>query len=143
MRVVLDTNTVISSLFWRGLPGKVYDAAIAGRYTLLTSDPLIYEFEQVLRRPKFAPLLKAAQYDIDQILAKYRNLAEFIPLIELPLGIVRDPNDRMVLACAMSGNAGYVVSGDKDLLVLGNYQTISILSTVQFLEILSPHSNLE
>jgi uncharacterized protein len=54
IRAVVDTNLIISGLFWRGNPAQVYDAASTGIYVLLTTIDLIGELDRVLHYPKFA-----------------------------------------------------------------------------------------
>lgn len=137
MRVVLDTNTIISGLLWRGLPGEVFDAANARKYTLLTADELTNELERVLNRAKFAPMLEAIERTAAEFLTAYRDLAETVTPIPVPADALRDPKDTIFLGCALGGNADYLVSGDQDLLVLGQYQSVTIVSAAQFLTILA------
>jgi uncharacterized protein len=137
MRVVLDTNTIISGLFWGGVPWQVYRAAFAEHYILLTTDAMIDELKDVLNRPKFAPSLAVFKRSADEILTEYLEIAELVTAAEIPTDVVRDPKDRAVLACAVGGNANCIISGDKDLLVLRTYQNISILTATPFLSQLS------
>lgn len=134
MRVVLDTNTIISALFWGGVPWRVYSAALAERYTLLTTDSLLSELTNVLHRPKFAPSLAIFKRSADEIVAEYLKVAENVASLEVPPDVLRDPKDRSVLGCAVGGKADCIVSGDKDLLILNIYQNIPILSAAQFLQ---------
>ena len=59
MRLVLDANTVISGLLWRGIPGKLIEAAQARSVSIYSSAPLLAELSGVLQRPKFARQLEA------------------------------------------------------------------------------------
>ncbi len=136
MRVVLDTNTIISGLFWDGLPGRVYDGAIDERYTLLASKALLNELLDVLQRPKFAPALKATSRTSETIMMRHRQIATIVEPVEIPSDVIRDPDDRDVLGCAVGGHADYIVSGDKDLLTLQLYDGITIVSAGTFLSIL-------
>lgn len=133
MRVVLDTNTLISALFWGGNPWRVYEAALSREYVLLTSDALLTELENVLARPKFSEPLKAIGRTAESIVTEYSEIAEVVLPSEVPEKIIRDPKDRIVLGCAVGGMASHIVSGDKDLLVLGAYQNIPIVTAATFL----------
>jgi len=136
IRAVLDTNTLISALFWGGIPWEVYHAAAEEKYILLATEALIAEFVGVLHRPKFAPALATIQKLADDIVREHRQVAELVVPIEIFLAAVRDPKDRVVLACAIGGRADYIVSGDKDLLVLEVFQGIPILTVASFLQVL-------
>ena len=137
MRVVVDTNTVISALFWGGVPWQVYSAALSEQYTLLTTEALINELRSVLLRPKFVPALIAIQKTVDDIIVEYREIAEPVIPVEIGANAIRDAKDRVVLACAVGGKADYIVSGDKDLLVLETYQGVPIVKAAQFVQLLA------
>ena len=134
MRVVLDTNTIISGLFWDGLPWQVYHAALTGEYVLLASDAMIKELDDVLHRQKFAAALTEIDKTPELVVASHREVVELVHPADIAPDTVRDPKDTMILACAIGGKADYIVSGDKDLLALDIYQRIPIFSAVQFLE---------
>lgn len=136
---VLDTNTVISALFWGGIPRKAYRAAQT-HYSLLTTEDLIAELDAVLHRPKFVDFLTQIGQTPEDILSVYRGLSHIVAPVEIPEDVVRDPKDRIVLECAVGGHADYVISGDKDLLVLERYANIPIISAVRFIEILESDS---
>ena len=133
-RVVLNTNTLISGIFWPGTPRLVYLAATQERFQILTSDCLFTELNSVLRRPKFTPVLNALAKTAEDLIIELRGMVEFVSAVEIPAGIVRDPKDAMVLACAIGGKADFIVSGDKDLLTLTAYENIPILNAAQFLQ---------
>src|SRR5258708_34009447 len=116
MRVVVDTNLLISGLFWRGNPGQVYEAAVVGEFTLLTTQVLIAEFDRVLHYTKFEPRLTALGQTAEQLTEALRNLAEAVEAADIPPGAVRDPKDIPVLACALGGTAEFIVSRDQNLL---------------------------
>jgi putative PIN family toxin of toxin-antitoxin system len=118
LRAVIDTNIIISALFWSGLPGQVFAAAQSERFIALLTNALIAEIEQVLARDKFAEQLSKRGLTIASIIEQYRSAALIVEPVEVPKDVVRDPKDRMVLACAVGGQADYIISGDKDLLAL-------------------------
>jgi len=126
VRVVADTNTVVSALLWGGPPAAVLTAAREGRITLCTSATLIAELEDVLGREKFAARITQVGSTVAQLLAGYRALVTLVrPAALAPTA--RDPDDDHVLACALGAQASLIVTRDRDLLVLGTFQAIRIL----------------
>jgi len=72
--------------------------------------------------------------NLEQIISELRGIAELVIPAEVPRDLIRDVKDNAVLACAVGGNADYIVSGDKDLLVVGSYQEITIINVTLFLQ---------
>ena len=134
MNVVLDTNTVISGLFWKGAPRQVLDRARSGDIILFTSLDLLDELADVLSREKFASRFVLAGTGIDELVFGYASLANLIRADEIEPVIKSDPQDDQVLACAKTANADVIVSGDNHLLALQQYQNVEILTAGQLLE---------
>jgi putative PIN family toxin of toxin-antitoxin system len=132
VRVVADTNTVLSAFLWGGPPKAVLDAAREGRITLHTSPALLAELEDVLSRNKFAARIRAVGSTAADLLAGYRALVA----VERPAPIAptsRDPDDDAVLAAALAAQAVLIVTRDRDLLTLGTFQDIRILAAAEAL----------
>lgn len=133
MRVVADTNTVVSAFLWGGPPAAVLTAAREGRITLFTSPALLAELEDVLLRDKFVERIRRAGSSVAQILTGYRALATVVrPATIAPTA--RDPDDDHVLACAITAQAQLIVSRDNDLLDLCQHQGILILASADALQ---------
>jgi putative PIN family toxin of toxin-antitoxin system len=129
MRVVADTNILISALMFGGLPGRFLDLALRQRFALVTSMALLDELDEKLRG-KFA----VSDGDALAIRAKLEDNVSLVgPDFELN-AIPDDPDDNRVLECALAGKADFVVSGDRHLLRIGNYEGIAIVTTRQFIE---------
>jgi putative PIN family toxin of toxin-antitoxin system len=129
MRVVADTNVFISALMFGGLPGRFLNLALGGGFTLVTSKALLDELDEKLRG-KFA----VSERDALGIRAKLgANVKVVDPDFELN-AISDDPDDNRVLECAVMGKADFIVSGDRHLLRIGNYEGIAIITVPQFLE---------
>ncbi len=127
-RVVLDSNVVVSGLGWSGAPAKILDAALNDRLVLLTSPLLLAELRRVLGYPKLAKVIGDAQQLVD--------LVEESSVVVLPtrtLAVVGDESDNRVLEAAVEGAADYIVSGDGDLLELGSFEGIPIVTPATFL----------
>jgi putative PIN family toxin of toxin-antitoxin system len=133
MNVVLDTNTVISGLFWKGAPRQVLDLARSGSITLFTSPELLVELADVLGRKKFAQRMLQAQVTVDELVFGYAALARTIRPAKIKPVIRADPDDDKVLACAIAAKAILIVSGDSHLLDLNEYKTIKIIPVNELL----------
>lgn len=127
MRLVLDTNTALSALIWQGVPGQLMDAAVVGRVQLISTVPLLAELEGVLQRPKFREPIFRLGVRIADLFDGYAALVELVEPADLGGPVSRDPDDDQVLAAAVGGLADLIVSGDDDLLALGNFQGIAIV----------------
>lgn len=137
MKVVADTNTLISGFLWNGAPAQLLDAALESRFTIFTSKTLLDEFEITLSAPKFLSRLDAKGLTASGLVARFRNSCrEVTPsLLGLPSNL-RDADDLEVLACAIAVPVDLIVSGDKDLLVLGQFRGIPILDSRSALKLL-------
>ena len=134
MKVVADTNIVISGLLWRGAPRGVLDMARAGKITLYTSPDLPSELADVLERDKLTARLKAAHTTARELILGYGELANLVHPASIPNIIKDDPDDDIVLACALTANAEVIISGDSHIKSLKSFQGISILTASDLLE---------
>jgi hypothetical protein len=131
VRVVLDTNVVVSALVWGGTPYKLLQAAANGDIELVTSPALIDELRDVLTRSHLAPRLAAKQSSAARAIDFYSQLAIHVSPLATPKVVAADPDDDHVIACALAGNAMLVVSGDAHLLKIGKHQHIEIVSVAE------------
>ncbi len=127
MRLVLDTNIVVSGLLWGGVPRQVLDLAQSGRVKLFTSSIMLEELLDVLERDKFASLLSSQAITASFLMQHYGALANAIIPHSIPR-TVRDIDDDIVIATAVAANADLIVTGDDDLLSIGAYQGIDIVT---------------
>jgi uncharacterized protein len=133
MKIVLDTNTVISGLLWKGAPRQILDLARSGSLTLFTSPELLAELANVLERKKFSARLVLAETNVDELVYGYAALAKTIRPAKIKPVIKADPDDNKVLACAKAAKAEIITSGDDHLLNLKEYEGIRILTVNQLL----------
>ncbi len=137
MRVVVDTNVVISGLFWRGAPQQLLNAARSHLIDLFTSPVLLAELSNVLRRDKFAERLAAIGVESNDLIMGYAALAKVIKPADSISIITDDPDDNSVLECAIAAHADVIVSGDHHLLKMSSFRNVPILTTHQMLEQIS------
>lgn len=130
MRVVLDTNILISAfVFPGGAPEAVYRAALEGRITLITSPALLAEFGRVLS-DKFGWDGRMVQEAVAQV----ARIGEVVRPTAAVRVIADDPPDDRVLEAAVTGDAVTIVSGDRHLLRLGEWRGVRIEKAAPFLE---------
>ncbi len=131
VRLVLDTNIVVSGLIWSGPPARLVRLARSGLVDALTSNDLLDELFDVITREKFVTMLKRRQQDAAALFEDYAELCELVGAAPIPPTVLRDRDDDAVLAAASAGNAAMIVTGDLDLLDIGPFRTIPILTAAQ------------
>ena len=137
MRVVADTNIVISGLLWRGNPRRVLDSARDGIIELFTSSTLLDELEDVLHREAFGARLKEASVSAHELVVGYSALASVVEAKEIEPVVIAGPDDDAVLSCAIAAQCEIITSGDSHLLQLKTHQGIRILTATELLAELS------
>ncbi len=137
-RVTPDVNTLVEgTISGKGPAGELFAAWGRGDVALITCKEIVAEYEDVLRRPrimgKFSHITNAT---ISASAAALRDHAVLVALTDVPRVVTDDPDDDVVLACAVAGNAEYVVSRDHHLTKIGAYQGVPIVSAESFARIL-------
>jgi uncharacterized protein len=128
VRVVADTNVLVSALIFPGGPPEAfYRLALEGGIDLVTSRPLLTELGRVLTE-KFGWQPEQAEQAVGQLI----RLADVVDPDETISEIEADPADNRVLEAAVAGNAAAIVSGDQHLLALGTWRGITIQDPATF-----------
>jgi putative PIN family toxin of toxin-antitoxin system len=130
LRVVLDTNILISAILFGGKPRQILEKAIRGEIRLCLSEPILEELKEVLQRSKFDYSPEMIQF----ILTELTAIADFVNPSEIINVVLEDPEDNRILECAVEAKANYVISGDFHLLKLSKYLNIEVLDAAAFLE---------
>lgn len=137
MRVVLDANVLVSAILSpRGAPAKILQAWQAEEFDVVISGAILEEIGRVLRYPKIARRHRWSEEQLRTFLDDLAHIAIPTPGELTLAAIPNDPPDNRYLECAVEGEADYIVSGDDDLLKLGTYEGIEILTPRAFLDIL-------
>jgi putative PIN family toxin of toxin-antitoxin system len=124
---VLDTNVLFAAYLARGTCAMLYEQAL-GAATLVSSDAILAEFEEKLVQKAKLPMRDAAQ-----VRREAASNALIVQPEALPAPVCRDADDDVILATASAGKADLIVTGDQDLLVLGSYLGISIVTPAECL----------
>ena len=131
MKIVIDSNIFVSSFFWGGHPKEVFERVINGLDELFITDKIIEEITCVMSSSKFAVNSSEIE-DYVRIIEKY---SKKIVSKNISVLISRDQDDDKILQCAIDGGVDFIVTGDKDLLVLNEYESIKIIKPRDYLEI--------
>lgn len=130
MRIVADTNIIISAIFWNGFPRRVIDAVIDGRLAAYVCAEIIEEYISI-----YQEMLNAGYETANlELLTSFIAKAVLIKTTS-SVKVCRDPDDDKFLECALDAQAKYIVSGDKDLLVLKEYEGIQIVTAHEFYDL--------
>ena len=127
MRIVVDTNVIISGVFFGGAPRQILKAIVTSKVTACATAEIVDEYLEIVDE-----MISRKQGTIDRsILSPLIHSLEMIePRTHVELS--RDPDDDKFLGCAKDAKALYIVSGDKDLLVLERFENIEIITAREF-----------
>lgn len=132
IKAILDTNVIVSGIFWKGAPFEILEAWQKRRFLLGVSLPILNEYRRVLdemtkKRPSSV---------LGSILEVIELHSEMVEPVSFTRTVCSDPDDDKSLEAALAADAEYVVSGDAALLGLKNYHGIQIIRPAQFLKLL-------
>jgi len=130
MRIILDTNVFISGIFFTGPPSQILKAWRDGKLQLLVSPSILDEYQRI--GAELA--LQFQDIDLRPFLDLLTIQAEIVLAPTLPPVIHDDPSDDKFLEAAIAGKASYIISGDKHLLKLSEFQGIQILKPRDFIQ---------
>lgn len=130
MRVILDTNVLLSAVFFGGVPGRILEAWRDGSIALIFSPSIFEEYRRIgeILAGKYSGL------ELGPILALLLSEGILAPDSVLPEAVSPDPDDDKFLSCALASNTSVIVSGDTDLLDVTGYGGIEVLRPREFVE---------
>jgi len=129
-RVVIDTNIYISAIFWDGKPREVIDLGRDGKITIFTSLDIEKEIAGKLKTT-----FKLAEEDVNQILLDFSTFTLPIRISKQLIVVQGDPGDNKFIECAVECKANYIISGDRHLLNLKEYEGIKLIKSSDFLKV--------
>ncbi len=136
MKVVLDTNTWLSAIVWRGEANKIIEAAINKKIEIIITHEILFEIIDVLNRERFHDFIENKKEKIEDLI---RVILSFSTLIKSKTKIKlikEDPKDNILLEAASDGKTNYIISYDKHLLNMIEFNKIKIMTPTNFLKLI-------
>ena len=130
MKIILDTNVLISGIFFSGPPYQILKAWQEGKIQIAVSKEILAEYHRVAEELSE----KFSSVEISQILELFTIHAEMVNTQGLEVSVCEDPDDNMFISCALGSKSKIIVSGDKHLLKISGYQKIEVLKPRIFLD---------
>jgi putative PIN family toxin of toxin-antitoxin system len=137
-RVVLDTNVLISAVLFNGPPRAILELVIGGSVHCSLSLALLDELRDVLERPKFRFSAEQAL----QVVEELHAVCDIVDPATRVSVVTADPNDNIILECALESKADIIVSGDQHLLALAEFKGIQIVSPSDYMKTIKEHTTV-
>ena len=130
MKIILDTNVLISGIFFKGPPNQILKAWQEGKIQLVISEEILTEYKRVVEDLS----QKYPAIEINQILELITIYSEVIDTKDFKVSVCEDPDDNKFLSCALSSKSNIIVSGDKHLLEISGFQGLIIIKPRDFID---------
>jgi len=135
MKVVADTNVLISATFWCGDSDEILSKAECGELVLVLSKEILKEYASVLQYKEIKDKIKAKNLETLRTIQKIISIATIVnPLCKLDV-VKDDPDDNKIIECAIEGEVDYIITQDKHLLKLKRFENIDIVTPKEFLDL--------
>ena len=130
MKIILDTNVIVSGIFFSGPPYEILKSWRNGKFKIVVSQEILLEYQRIAEKlnQKF-PMINI-QPMIDLLTLK----ADLVIGPELPIQICKDPGDDKFISCALASNSKIIITGDKHLLNVNGYEGLEIIRPREFVE---------
>ena len=128
MKIVLDTNVLISGIFFSGSPYQILKAWREGKIKIIASEEILSEYQRVAEELS----RQFPSVDIDRILELITIHAELVDASDFQVTICEDPDDNKFIACALASKSKTIVSGDKHLINITGYKGIQVVKPREF-----------
>ncbi|MBU0979411.1 MAG: putative toxin-antitoxin system toxin component, PIN family [Nanoarchaeota archaeon] len=136
MRVVPDTNVLVSGTFWRGKSHKILELIDGRKIRFLISQQIVEEYRKVISSEEIVKKTENFRLIFSDVIERILSLSILIDP-EIRLDVVKeDPDDNKVLECAKDGRADYIITQDNHLLKLKKFEGIQILTPEEFIEVI-------
>lgn len=137
IRAVLDTNVIVSGIIkGNGPPGRILAALFRSEFMAVNSSVLLEEMERVSTHPRIRQRYGITPEIAEAVVKSLTFLSDLVELTNVSWRTSRDPGDDLFLVCALEGNAEVVVTGDQDLLTLGAFRGVRLVTPQAFLKLL-------
>jgi putative PIN family toxin of toxin-antitoxin system len=140
MRLVLDTNIVVSGLLWDGAPRQLLRAGNREGIELVASVQLLVELGETLSKPKLRPKIAASGDSVAGLAGLYSRLVSVVRPVPVPR-LAPDPDDDLVIGTAIAAKADFIVTGDRTLLSVARYEGVRIVSVREALDLVARNAS--
>jgi uncharacterized protein len=134
VKVVLDTNVLLSALLFRGSLARIAALWKERLIVPVFSRETFQEFDSALKYPKFSLTKDEIKAIVEEEILPYCDVTEVTEKVE---GVCSDPDDDKFISCAVSASADFIVSGDKALTALKEYKAVKIMKPSDFLALMT------
>ena len=132
VKIIVDTNVLMSGLFFGGVPKDIVDLVIDDLFECYASIDILSEYRKTYEKMKNHWFKPDSQISIDSFIA---NTILIFP--STPIRVCRDEDDNKFIECAETCDADFIITGDKDLLVLQRYKNIEIVTPKEFVDLIN------
>src|SRR3989338_1769750 len=136
IKLVLDTNTIISGLLWKGIEFELLQTIEQQKALLFLNADILMEIHRILHYERLKKYIILSELSPEQLIEKITALAHIISGNTPKTSLCRDKEDEKFITCAILSNAKYIITGDEDLLVIKQYKNIKIITTKEALELI-------
>ena len=134
MKLTTDTNVLVSGTFWRGDSGRIVELIDIGKIELVLSEELIEEYNEVINREEIMDKMEKKNLILNESVQKIINDSTIVIPKQKVDVTIEDPDDIIVLECAIEGKVDYIITQDSHLLKLKEIKGIKILSPAELLK---------
>lgn len=137
IRAILDTNTLVSAVInvTASVAAEIYQSCKNKRFLHITSPAVLLELDEVLHRKRIMKSHQLTLLGLERIIGEISRVS-FIVSGKIKVDVSRDPSDDKIISAAIEGEAEYIVTRDRDLLDLKQYQGIKMVTPEKFMGIL-------
>lgn len=136
MKIIVDTNVLISATFWNGDSNKIIELVESDKLELILSEQIIKEFSEVLNSEEIKKKIAIKNLEIQRTIEKIREISTIVePKCKLTV-VKKDPDDNIVLECAKEGKVDFILTYDNHLLDFKKFENIPILKPDAFLKVI-------
>lgn len=138
VKAVLDSNVIVSALLVsQGKPAQIIGYARSGVFRCVLSNEILQEVRRIVHRKHIQKKYNLPEEKIEELLGALQEISMWVTIQAVENIITNDPPDNLVLACAIEGNADYLVSGNLHFLNLRKHRNVKMVSPAEFLDILA------
>ena len=137
MKVTVDTNVLISATFWNGDSQRIIELVEDKKLTLVLSEDILKEYAEVLQSKEILEKMEKHKLALKHTVLKVVQISTIVYPSKKVFLVQDDPDDNIILECALEGEVNYIISQDKHLLKFKEFERIKILTPKYFLAVFS------